>query len=155
LAFAREEASTETRANVDLVSLVESECEDRPDVTLAVDPAIDGRLLYVCRPLAMRRCLANIVDNAVKYGHRARVRLTATAAEVSMTVDDDGPGIPVAAQERVFLPFERLDASRSAGLGGTGLGLSIARTIARAHGGEVALANRPEGGLRVTITLPR
>jgi signal transduction histidine kinase len=155
LAYAREEASTETRANVDLVSLVESVCEDRPDVALAVDGGIDGRLLYVCRPLAIRRCFANIVDNAVKYGRQARVRLGATDAEVCLTVDDDGPGIPVAAQERVFLPFERLDTSRSAELGGTGLGLSIARTIARAHGGEIALANRNDGGLRVTITLPR
>jgi signal transduction histidine kinase len=155
LAFAREEASTEERSNVDLVSLVESVCEDRADVTLEVDSGVDGRLLYVCRPVAIRRCLANVVDNAVKYGDRARVRLAATGSAVSISVDDDGPGIPVEAQERVFLPFERLDTSRSAGLGGTGLGLSIARTIAHAHGGEVVLANRPEGGLRVTITLPR
>ncbi len=155
LAFAREEASTESRSNVDVVSLVESVCEDRPHVQLELDPAIGGRLLCVCRPLAVRRCLANVVDNAVKYGQRARVGLSLHDGHVELTVDDDGPGIPVADQDRVFLPFERLDASRTAGLGGTGLGLSIARTIARAHGGDVRLANRAEGGLRVTITLPR
>jgi signal transduction histidine kinase len=109
----------------------------------------------VCRPLALRRCLDNVVDNAVKYGTCARVRLEATPLNVLVTVDDDGPGIPEAEQERVFLPFERLDNSRSAELGGTGLGLAIARTIARAHGGDVRLANRNGGGLRVTIALPR
>jgi signal transduction histidine kinase len=155
LAFAREEASTEARSNVDLVSLVESVCEDRPCVSLEFGPGVEGRLLHVCRPLAIRRCLANIVDNAVKYGRRARVTLDASGGAITLTVDDDGPGIPLADQQRVFMPFERLDASRSAETGGTGLGLSIARTIARAHGGDVTLANRAEGGLRVTIALPR
>jgi len=155
LAFAREEASTEARSNVDLVSLVESVCEDRPSVSLEFGPGVEGRLLYVCRPLAIRRCLANVVDNAVKYGGRARVWLGASAAVITLAVDDDGPGIPLADQQRVFLPFERLDSSRSAETGGTGLGLSIARTIARAHGGDVTLANRAEGGLRATIVLPR
>jgi signal transduction histidine kinase len=155
LAFAREEASTEEMSNVDLVSLVENVCEDRPGVTLVTGTGVDARLPFVCRPLAVRRCLANVVDNAVKYGGCARVRLDATSSNVVVTVEDDGPGIPEAEQERVFAPFERLDSSRSADLGGTGLGLSIARTIARAHGGTVSLANRSEGGLRVTIALPR
>ena len=155
LAFAREEASTEARASVDLVSLVEGVCEDRPGVQVEVDPAVGGRLPCLCRPVAIRRCVANLVDNAVKYGRCARVRLGAGAACVELTIEDDGPGIPVEDQERVFLPFERLDAARTAGLGGSGLGLSIARTIARAHGGDVRLDNRAPGGLRVTITLPR
>ena len=155
LAFAREEASTEAMANVDLVSLVESVCEDRPAVTLEIGFGVESRLLHVCRPLAIRRCLANVVDNAVKYGRRARVRLDASPSSVILSVDDDGPGIPEADQERVFAPFERLDASRNAETGGTGLGLSIARTIARAHGGDVTIANRSAGGLRVTIALPR
>ena len=83
------------------------------------------------------------------------MRLGASAASITLAVDDDGPGIPVVDQQRVFVPFERLDASRSVETGGTGLGLSIARTVARAHGGDVTLANRAEGGLRVTIALPR
>lgn len=155
LAFAREEASTEARVSVDLVSLVEGVCEDRPGVQFSVDPVAGGRLPCLCRPLAIRRCVANLVDNAVKYAGCARVRLAADATCVELTVDDDGPGIPVADQARVFLPFERLDASRTAGCGGSGLGLAIARTIARTHGGDVRLGNRAEGGLRVTITLPR
>jgi signal transduction histidine kinase len=155
LAFTREEASSEGDASVDLVSLVESICEDREGVTLEMGPGVEPRLPYVCRPLALTRCLSNVVENAVKYGQRARVRLLASANSVTVEVDDDGPGIPREQQERVFAPFVRLDDSRSRDTGGTGLGLTIARTIARAHGGEVALVNRPEGGLRVTITLPR
>jgi signal transduction histidine kinase len=95
------------------------------------------------------------VDNAVKYGQRARVQLLASESAVTVHVDDDGPGIPREEQERVFAPFVRLDDSRNRDTGGTGLGLTIARTIARAHGGDVSLANRPGGGLRVTISLPR
>jgi signal transduction histidine kinase len=155
LAFAREEASTESKSNVDLVSLVESVCEDRPEVTLELADDVESRLPCVCRPLAVRRCLANVVDNAVKYGRCARVRLEVSTSLVTCRVDDDGPGIPQSDHERVFAPFERLDASRNAETAGSGLGLSIARTIARAHGGDVTVENRSEGGLRVTITLLR
>ena len=149
LAFTREEASTEAMASVDLVSLAETVCEDRAEVTLELGASIEPRLLCVCRPVAMRRCLANLVDNAVKYGYTARVRLELASEFVTIRIDDDGPGVPVADQERVFAPFERLDSSRSSDSGGTGLGLSIARTIARAHGGDVTIENRREGGLRV------
>jgi signal transduction histidine kinase len=155
LAFTREEASSEGMASVDLVSLLQSFCEDREGVTLELGPGIESRLPYVCRPMALTRCFSNVVENAVKYGSRARVRLLAEARTVVIQVDDDGPGIPPGEQERVFAPFVRLDESRNRDTGGTGLGLTIARTIARAHGGDVTLANRPEGGLHVTITLPR
>jgi len=155
LAFTREEASTEAMASVDLVSLAETVCEDRAEVTLELGASIEPRLLCICRPVAMRRCLANLVDNAVKYGYSARVRLELASEFVTIRIDDDGPGVPVADQERVFAPFERLDSSRNSDSGGTGLGLSIARAIARAHGGDVTIENRREGGLRVTLSLPR
>lgn len=155
LAFAREGASGEGDASVDLVSLLESICEDRDGVTLEMGPGVEARLPYVCRPLALTRCVSNVVDNAIKYGQRARVRLLASPTTVTVEVDDDGPGIAQEQQERVFAPFVRLEDSRSRDTGGTGLGLTIARTIARAHGGDVVLANRPEGGLRVRIALPR
>jgi signal transduction histidine kinase len=155
LAFVREEASTEASASTDLVSLVSGVCEDRPDVTLVVDPRAGSRLPYVCRPVALARCLTNVVENAVKYAGSAEVRLAATASGVNITVDDRGPGIAATDRERAFAPFTRLDPSRNRDTGGTGLGLTIARAIARAHGGDVVLEDRPGGGLRVTVVLPR
>jgi signal transduction histidine kinase len=91
----------------------------------------------------------------VKYGDRARVTLSRTAADIVIAIDDDGPGIPEDKMENVFRPFYRVEHSRSRDTGGTGLGLSVARAVFRAHGGDVTLANRAEGGLRATVTLPR
>ncbi|HEY5082111.1 MAG TPA: ATP-binding protein [Bauldia sp.] len=153
LAFASDSAQPEPRESLDLVSLLESLCDDMPDVDLDL-PAHLPRLAYAAQPVALRRCIANILDNAVKYGHRARVSLKLDSAAVHIVVDDDGPGIPEGDVEMVFQPFRRLDASRNRDTGGTGLGLTIARTVARAHGGEITLTNRREGGLRAEIILP-
>ena len=94
------------------------------------------------------------MDNAVKYGGSARVDIVRENKRVVIVIDDDGPGIPLQEQERVFAPFYRLDPSRDPGKGGVGLGLSVARTIAREHGGEVTLANRDGAGLSVRVELP-
>lgn len=153
LAFATDSARPEPRESLDLVSLLESLCDDVPGVTLEL-PIETARFAYSAQPVALRRCMANIIDNAVKYGQHARVSLRIEPAAVHIVVDDDGPGIPPESVEMVFQPFRRLDASRNRDTGGTGLGLTIARTVARAHGGEVTLANRPEGGLRAEIVLP-
>ena len=113
-----------------------------------------GRLPYSCRPTAIKRAIGNVLENAVRYGKRARVMLSETKAGPIITVDDDGPGIPSDRVEEVFKPFVRLETSRSRETGGVGLGLSIARSVILAHGGDVTLTNRPEGGLRVEIHLP-
>ena len=105
--------------------------------------------------MALRRAIGNLVENAVAYGERARVGLAAGAGRVDVVVDDDGPGIPAEAAARVFEPFVRLEGSRSRDTGGVGLGLAIARSVARSHGGDVLLENRPEGGLRAILRLPR
>ena len=102
----------------------------------------------------LRRALGNLVDNAVLYGDRATVRVEETPEALVLRIQDDGPGIPEAELERVFEPFYRLEASRSRATGGTGLGLGIARNIARTHGGDVVLRNRPEGGLEARLSLP-
>ncbi|WP_111412786.1 ATP-binding protein [Billgrantia lactosivorans] len=107
------------------------------------------------KPLAFKRCLANLVENAVFYGKCAEVTLVDAPEQLSILIRDRGPGIPQALHERVFAPFVRLEPSRSRNTGGSGLGLGIARHIARALGGDIALANAPEGGLEVTLTLPR
>lgn len=106
------------------------------------------------RPHALRRALRNVIENAVRYGETADVTHELTDDAVVITIDDVGPGIPVADLEKVFDPFYRLEESRSLETGGHGLGLSIARTILRAQGGDIALSNRSPKGLRVTVHLP-
>ncbi|MBZ0130471.1 MAG: HAMP domain-containing protein [Rhodobacteraceae bacterium] len=117
---------------------------------LADGPAIQARI----RPNALRRALRNVIENATRYGGRACVTYTRQGDHLVITVEDDGPGIPASDLELVFDPFYRLEESRSLETGGHGLGLSIARTIIRSHGGDIALSNRAEGGLRARITIP-
>lgn len=107
------------------------------------------------KPLALKRCLANVLENALFYGRRAEVWLEDTHDRLVVRIRDHGPGIPETQRERVFSPFVRLEPSRSRHTGGSGLGLGIARHIVRAHGGDIVLANAPGGGLVVTLTLPR
>ena len=107
------------------------------------------------KPLALKRCLGNLLENAVFYGHKASVTLEEHKGVVTLTIHDGGPGIPDAELDRVFSPFVRLEASRNRYTGGSGLGLGIARHIARAHGGDITLSNHPAGGLVATLSLPR
>jgi signal transduction histidine kinase len=155
LAFAREDATAEEARATDLAALIRAVADDFADLGAAVSAEAPERLDHVVRPVALRRALRNLVENALRYGGGARVRLSAGPDEVVIAVDDDGPGIPADKLEEVFEPFVRLETSRSAETGGVGLGLSTARTIARAHGGDVTLANRPGGGLTASIRLPR
>jgi signal transduction histidine kinase len=154
LSFARDDATSEPRLRVDLVGLLSSICYDLADAGLPVSFEPTGRLPFECRPAALKRALTNLIENGVKYGHTARVALSALEANIRITVEDDGPGIPAAEQENVFAPFYRLESSRNTSTGGVGLGLSVARTVIHGHGGEVCLRNRPEGGLRAEVTLP-
>lgn len=154
LSFLREEAATEPARTVDLAALVESLVADSADLGWQVDFRAEARPVLRCRSDSLRRALRNLIENAVRYGERARVLLERGRDEVRIIVEDDGPGIPPEMMERAFEPFFRLEKSRSRETGGIGLGLAIARTIARSHGGDLRLANRPEGGLRAILTLP-
>lgn len=107
------------------------------------------------RPQALKRCLSNVLENAIKYGGSATVNVDDGEERLEIRIRDEGPGISEPELERVFEPYYRLEGSRSRETGGTGLGLTIARSIARSHGGELALRNRPEGGLEAILTLPR
>ena len=150
LAFARGMASSEVYETVDLGAYLKQLQADMIDgFTLDTANSISVRL----RPQSVRRALRNIIENAQRYGGGAEVTFVHDAEYVQIRVSDNGPGVPEAELEQVFEPFFRLEKSRSRETGGTGLGLSIARTIVRAHGGEVALTNRTEGGLLVTVTL--
>lgn len=155
LAFLREDAAREDSRQVDVAALIQSLCDDLADAGREVAFAGAVRTPLVCRPVALKRALANLVENAVAYGARARVALEEDGAELRIVVDDDGPGIPPERMEEIFEPFVRLEGSRSRETGGVGLGLAIARSIARGHGGDVILENRPEGGLRAILRLPK
>ena len=110
---------------------------------------------YTGKPLAIRRCLGNLIDNALYYGHKADVILEDSDSELCIRICDNGPGIPDAKIDRVFEPYTQLATARGSRPGSVGLGLSIARNIARAHGGEVTLRNREQVGLEVRLRLPR
>lgn len=116
--------------------------------------AAETPLLAVCAPLALRRMLANLVDNAVRYGVVARLRAWREGGEVRVAVEDDGPGVPPDALMRLTAPFERLEPSRGRRTGGAGLGLAIVKALAESQGGRLHLENRPQGGLCATIILP-
>jgi len=106
---------------------------------------------YPGKPLALKRCMGNLIDNALKYGERAHLHVEDNARAFILHVDDEGPGVPAQRLEKVFEPHFRLSGNQH----GYGLGLGIARNIAHSHGGEVSLQNLPERGLRVTLYLPR
>ncbi|MDP9136924.1 MAG: ATP-binding protein [Pseudomonadota bacterium] len=154
LAFARGDAETEPTRLTDLTALMESIVEDAAVTGKCVRFEDSPTLTLPCRPFALRRALGNLIENATFYGGRASARVESVPDGVRFVIDDDGPGIPETELERVFEPFVRLEGSRSRATGGAGLGLAIARTIARGHGGDVRLENRPEGGLRAILTLP-
>jgi signal transduction histidine kinase len=121
--------------------------------TVAIEGHARGDL--VGKPQALKRCLTNLLENAVKFGTRATVRVEEDGEALVIRVEDDGPGVPPEELERVFEPFYRVESSRNRDTGGTGLGLSIARDIAQAHGGSLRLENLPQRGLRAILSLPR
>src|SRR5690606_24175034 len=114
----------------------------------------EGDLRVAVRPNAFRRCVTNLVNNAMIYGDRVAVRARRTGDAVEITVDDDGPGIPADQREEVFRPFYRLDSARSPDTGSSGLGLTIARDVIHGHGGELVLEDSPVGGARARLRLP-
>jgi signal transduction histidine kinase len=147
-------ALDESPAMVDVAAMVR---------TLAGESSVAGGPVEVrggaepieARPVALRRALANVIDNAVKYAREVSIELADTRDSVGIEVLDRGPGIPQEHLERVTDPFYRVEPSRNRGTGGAGLGLAIAKDVIEGHGGELDLGNRPEGGLRVFIRLPR
>jgi signal transduction histidine kinase len=154
LAFVRDDAKREAPLLVDLGALVESVCENAMDAGGSVDVTAKQGINLTCRPIAISRAVANLIDNALKYGGCARVTLDGDRDRAVVTIDDDGPGIPEEEREKVFAPFYRLEGSRNRDTGGVGLGLAVARTAAREHGGDVTLGTAESGGLRARLELP-
>jgi len=155
LEFMRGAQSSERVQPVDMKALLESLQADAQE--LGAQVAIEGatRGPYPGRPQALKRCLGNLIDNAVKYAGSATMLVDDAPDRLVIRIRDRGPGIPAPELERVFEPFYRLEGSRSRHTGGTGLGLSIARQIAQLHGGRLELRNVEAGGLEAALTLPR
>lgn len=155
LSFLRGEGEQEQPRITDLASILETLCDDATDAGRRAEYHGPGQARLMCRPVAIKRAFANLIDNAIKYGEIARVRLAEEESAVIVEIEDDGPGIPEHEIEHVFEPFTRLDPSRNRGSGGSGLGLTIALQVVERHGGSIRLTNRPSGGLTATVRLPR
>jgi len=156
LQFSRQEAEVEKeqRRTVDLGALIDAICADMADAGLAVEFQDFDKILLECRPQQLKRAIVNIIENAIKYGDRAEVKLIKGGHDVDIIVDDNGPGIAADQMDNVFQPFFRCETSRNRHTGGVGLGLSIAQSVAHAHGGEIKLENLKPQGLRVCLHLP-
>lgn len=161
LSFARGEGE-EAAQPVDIMALLEEVAANsrREGAVLSLDLMAGGgeggRLMLQARPHSLRRCLANLIGNARRYGRQVWLSLALQGNNsIDIIIDDDGPGIPADKRDAVFRPFHRLEPSRNQQTGGVGLGLTIARDVARRHGGDVILQDSPYGGLRAIVRLPQ
>jgi two-component system osmolarity sensor histidine kinase EnvZ len=153
LSFARGDTG-EQPAPTDIAGLLEELRLDTERHGHRASTAFHGQPEVTVRPAAFKRCLANLVSNAVRFASTVAITGHRDHRWLTVTVDDDGPGIPQPLREDVFKPFLRLDDARNQDEGGTGLGLAIARDIARSHGGDISLGASPLGGLRATVKVP-
>lgn len=154
LAFARADASMESKVQLDLVSLLQTICEDMEDMGHDVQLFCKlNRVPLLGRPLALKRAFTNLINNGVRYGKRVKIYLTTRGKNCFIKIEDEGPGIPEAELEQVFSPFYRGEHSRSRDTGGVGLGLAVTKDIIQAHHGNIRLYNRKPQGLRVVVYL--
>ena len=154
LTFVRDASRPGERTPLELSSLLESLCDEMAETGANTEVEAGEKVVLDGDPMALRRLFSNLLENAVKFGGRARARVSKDAYNAVVEIDDDGPGIPPQDAERVFEPFYRREPSRSRQTGGIGLGLAVVRSIARGHGGDVVLANRDGGGLTARVLLP-
>ncbi len=150
----RESSLSEPSQVTHVLAMVQSLGDDLVEQGHTVTTDGDAAVIET-QPVALRRVLSNLINNAVRYGGLARVSVVEAEDGLRVTVDDDGPGIAPEHLEAVFQPFYRLETSRNRQTGGTGLGLYIARDLVQRQRGSLRLSNRPEGGLRATVFLPR
>lgn len=155
LDFMRGVESAERAQPLEVMALLESLQADA--VELGGQVALEGSTArpFVGRPQALKRCLGNLIENALKYGKSATLLVEDAPNQLVIRVRDQGPGIPEGELERVFEPFYRIEGSRGRDTGGTGLGLSIARNVAQLHGGTLIVRNLKDAGLEAVLTLPR
>jgi signal transduction histidine kinase len=154
LTFVRDASRPGERTPLELSSLLESLCDEMAETGASTEVESGEKVVLEGDPMALRRLFSNLLENAVKFGGRARARVFRDAANAFVEIEDDGPGIPPSDREKVFEPFYRREPSRSRQTGGIGLGLAVVRSIARGHGGDVDLVNRAGGGLTARVQLP-
>jgi signal transduction histidine kinase len=154
LTFVRDASRPGERTPLELSSLLESLCDEMAETGASTEVESSEKVVLEGDPMALRRLFSNLLDNAVKFGGRARTRVFRDASNAFVEIEDDGPGIPPSDREKVFEPFYRREPSRSRQTGGIGLGLAVVRSIARGHGGDVDLINRAGGGLTARVQLP-
>lgn len=152
LSMLRDQHAPQARQRVDLRALLQAQVDDRVEQGLAVRIADDsgGEAVVLAQSEALGRILGNLIGNALRHAGSAELSLRGHPRELELCIDDHGPGIPEDQLETVFRPFYRVASS-----GGSGLGLYIARDLAERLGGHLTLSNRPEGGLRARLLLPR
>ena len=153
LAFARGEGG-ETPEKYNLSVLLQDVAENARRQGARIDLHTEGRIDVTLRPNGFRRCVTNLVENAMRYAEHISIRAGVRGDGIEIVIDDDGPGIPEDQRAEVFRPFYRMEASRNPGTGGVGLGMTIARDAVQTHGGDITLEDSPMGGLRVRIKLP-
>ncbi|WP_316979148.1 ATP-binding protein [Shumkonia mesophila] len=153
LAFARGEGTEQPRL-ANLTDLLAEVAEQARRNGGQIDLHCEGPFTMPLRPNALKRAIANLIDNALRYAEHVWIRAGRRADAIEILIDDDGPGIPADKRDEVFKPFFRLDSSRNPETGGSGLGLAIARDIVRGHGGDIELGEAPTGGLRARVRLP-
>jgi signal transduction histidine kinase len=154
LTFVRDASRPGERTPLELSSLLESLCDEMAETGASTEVESGEKVVLEGDPMALRRLFSNLLENAVKFGGRARARVFRDASNAFVEIEDDGPGIPPSDREKVFEPFYRREPSRSRQTGGIGLGLAVVRSIARGHGGDVDLINRIGGGLTARVQLP-
>lgn len=154
LTFVRDASRPGERTPLELSSLLESLCDEMAETGASTQVESGEKVVLEGDPMALRRLFSNLLENAVKFGGRARARVFSDASNAFVEIEDDGPGIPPSDREKVFEPFYRREPSRSRQTGGIGLGLAVVRSIARGHGGDVDLVNRAGGGLTARVQLP-
>ncbi|MDO8876171.1 MAG: ATP-binding protein [Pseudolabrys sp.] len=153
LAFARGDLG-ESAEPTDMAAFIDELRDDAERHGHKATVQFHGTPIVTVRPAAFKRCVGNLVSNAARYASSIEITGHRDHRYLTITVDDDGPGIPLAQREDVFKPFLRLDDARNQDEGGTGLGLAIARDIARSHGGDITLGDSPMGGLRASVKVP-
>lgn len=154
LTFVRDASGPAERTPLELSSLLESICDEMAETGADTQAALGDKVVIEGDPVALRRLFTNLLENAVKFGGRARARVYRDGASAYVEIEDDGPGIPPEDAERVFEPFYRREPSRSRQTGGIGLGLAVVRSVARGHGGDAVMINRSGGGLTARVQLP-